>query len=151
MFGHHNQADLTKVATNREWGLLRSNRAQRRYRERAEAEQVSELRWQWRSACSVSPLAEVIYTPSGVTRAVPMISQVDLGPPVNFTVRVRPGRSIADFKAAAPSIALALNVAALQITPLAPQWLRVVLLTEPLVALRDRSSGPKVEALGFGV
>lgn len=149
MFGRRNQADLMNDGTSREW-WPRSYRARQRDRKHAEAEQINELRWLWRSACSASSLAQVIYTPSGVTRAVPMIGQVNLGPPISFTVKIRPGQSLADFIAAAPSIAPALNVAALQITPLVPQWLRVVLLTEPVVALPDRSLGPKVEALRFG-
>jgi hypothetical protein len=73
-------------------------------------------------------LAHMIYTPSGATRAVPMIDHVDLGPPVTFTVRMRPGQTIADFVAAAPSIAPAFGVRVLEVTPLVQQWVRIVLV-----------------------
>lgn len=112
---------------------------------RAAAERISELRWQWRSACTATSLSQMIYTPSGMTRAVPMIGQVDLGPSVSFTVRLRPGQTVADFTAAAPSIAPTLDVESLQILPFAPHWVRVVLLppcradAEPLVRAGRRS------------
>jgi hypothetical protein len=130
MFGH-NQMDFLNDAA-REWCWRWSDRGRRRNRERADAELISELRWQWRSACAGTSLSQVVYTPSGTTRAVPMIGHVDLGPPVTFTVRVRPGQTLDDFVAAAPLIAPALNAAALQVTPLVlvPQWMRVVLLTK---------------------
>jgi hypothetical protein len=150
MFGRRNQTDFLNDGTAREWCSPRSNRARRRDRERGEAELVSDLRWQWRSACAGTSLGQVVYTPSGPTRAVPLIGHVDLGPPVTFTVRVRPGQTLADFVAAAPSIAPALNVAALQVTPLVPQWVRIVLLPAPLVALPDRPYELNVEALKFG-
>ena len=53
--------------------------ARRRARERADAESISELRWQWRCACSNTSLAPMIYTPSGATRGVPIIAHVDWG------------------------------------------------------------------------
>ena len=99
----------------------------RRARER-EAEFLSELRWQWRSGCSATPLSQLIYTPSGATRAVPLIGQIDLGPPVNFTVRMRPGQTLTDFTAAAPVIASAMDVADVRVVPFVPHWVRVVLV-----------------------
>src|SRR6478672_4818253 len=87
----------------------RSGRVRRRDRELA-AERMSDLRWRWRNACSATPLAPMIYTPSGVTRAVPIIDQIDLGPPVTLTVRMRLGQTINDFVDAAPRIAPAMNV-----------------------------------------
>jgi hypothetical protein len=132
------------------WRWWRSDRARRRDRERAEAELISELRWQWRSACTGTALSQMVYTPSGPTRAVPMIGHVDLGPPITFTVRIRPGQTLDDFIAAAPLIAPVLNVAALEVTPLVPQWLRVVLKTAPLAAVPDTPPEPDVEALPFG-
>ena len=144
MFRRRSQVNPASNGHTRDGGWLRSDRAQRRDRERIKAERISELRWQWHSACSARSLAHVIYTPSGVTRAVPLISQVDLGPPVTFVVRLRAGQSLGDFIAAAPSIAPSLNAVELQITPLAPQWLRVVLVPRP--ALSDRSAWPEAEA-----
>jgi hypothetical protein len=111
-----------------------SDRSRRRERERAEAELVADLHWQWRSACQGTSLAQMIYTPSGPTKAIPMIGHIDVGPPIALNVRMRPGQAIADFVNAAPLIAPVLNVAALQITPLVPQWVRVVLLSTPSAA-----------------
>jgi hypothetical protein len=141
---------LTDATTTRTWGWPRSSRAIRRDRERAEAELISELRWQWRSACTGTSLAQVVYTPSGTTRAVPQIGHVDLGPPVTLTVRMRPGQTLADFIAAAPAIAPTFNVAALHVATLVPGWLRIVLVTAPLVAVPDEQSEPNVATLKFG-
>jgi len=82
----------------------------------------------WRSACSGTALAPMVYTPSGPSRAVPLIDHINLGPPISLTVRVRPGQTIADFISAAPSIAPAMGMASLQVTPLVQQWVRVVLV-----------------------
>jgi len=105
-----------------------SERARRREHERATAELLAELRWQWRAACQGTLLAQMLYTPSGPTKAIPMIGHIDPGPPIALNVRMRPGQSIDDFVRAAPLIAPVLNVAALEVTPLVPHWLRVVLL-----------------------
>jgi hypothetical protein len=150
MFERHSHTDLMNDSTTREWSWPRSRRARRREHERAKAEFVSELRWQWRSACTGTPLAQVVYTPSGTTRGVPMIEHVDIGPPLALTVRVRPGQIVADFVAAAPRIAPGLNATALEVTPLGQDRVRIVLVTAPLVAVPDRPSGPNVEALKFG-
>jgi hypothetical protein len=102
----------------------------------AAAEQVSDLKWRWRCACEGTALANFVYTPSGVTKAVPQITTIELGPPVVLTVRVRLGLSPADFVTAAPSIAVALGVAALDVIEMNPRWLlRIVLLSEPLATV----------------
>jgi hypothetical protein len=150
MFGRHKQTDFMSDDTDRAWGWPRSERARRRERERDKAEMISELRWQWRSACTGTALAPMIYTPSGPTRAVPLIGHVDLGPPVTLIVKVRPGQTLDDFVAAAPLIAPAMNVAALEVTPLVPHWVRVVLRTAHREAMPDMSSELPVEALPFG-
>lgn len=111
---------------------------------------MGDLRWRWRNACSATPLAPMIYTPSGVTRAVPIIDHIDLGPPVTLTVRMRLGQTINDFVDAAPRIAPAMNVTAIRVTPIAQQWVRVVLLPAPLVAMPDRSSDSDREPVRFG-
>src|SRR6185437_8627142 len=90
----------------------RRNPTDRRERERA-GEQMADLRWRWRNACSATPLAPMIYTPSGVTRSVPTIEHIDLGPPVTLRVRMRVGLTIDDFHAAAPKLAPAMGVAAI--------------------------------------
>lgn len=101
--------------------------ARHRDRERADAERAGDLRWLWRNACASTALSPMIYTPSGATRAVPVIANVELGPPVALTVKMRPGQTAGDFVDAAPAIASAMGVAALQVVPLAPQWVQIVL------------------------
>ncbi len=150
MFGHHKQPDLSTDDAVPIWGWPRSERARRRLRARADAERIGELRWHWRSACTATALSQMIYTPSGPTRAVPTIGRIDLGPPVSFTVRMRPGQTIADFEAAAPSIAPTFDVAALQILPFVPHWVRVVLLPSAAVPMPNRWAEPSVAAMKFG-
>jgi len=126
-------------------GLLRSrsDRISRRERERADIERIAELRWSWRSACAGTPLAPMVYTPSGPSRAVPLIDHIDLGPPITLTVRVRPGQTIADFIAAAPSIAPSMGMAELRVSPFVQQWVHVVLVPpSPVVAVTTPSYDP---------
>ena len=141
MFGRHKQTDAMHDDNTYSWSWPRSERARRRERERADAEQIGELRWLWRSACSGTPLAPMIYTPSGASRAVPVIGHIDLGPPVSFTVKIRPGQTINDFLAAAPTLAPAMNVAEMRVIPLTKPWLRIVLLPAP-APRPNRSSEP---------
>jgi len=102
--------------------------SRRKNRERIEAELIAELRWKFRTALAGTSLERIVYSPSGPTRAVPMIGHVDLGPPVRLTVRLRPGQTRADFVAAAPSIASGMGVTDVETTQLdPPQWVRIVL------------------------
>jgi hypothetical protein len=148
MFGR-NRVDTMRDVSAREW-FPRSNRARRQERER-EAERMNDLRWRWRSACSTTPLAPMIYTPSGVTRAVPTIDHIDLGPPVTLTVRVRVGLTVDDFVAAAPRIAPAMGAAKIEVSPLAEHWVRIALLPAPAVTMPGQSSGSDREPVRSGV
>jgi hypothetical protein len=116
-----------------------SGRARRRERELA-AERMADLRWRWRNACSATPLAPMIYTPSGVTRAVPTIDHIDLGPPVRLRVRVRIGLTIAEFIDAAPKLAPAMGVATIRFTQIGEHWVEAVLLPAPGPAYAYQSS-----------
>jgi hypothetical protein len=149
MFGRRSQSNFTRVDPARGW-WPQSDRGRRRERERAAAERMGDLRWRWRSACAATPLAPMIYTPSGVTRAAPVIDHIELGPPVTLTVRMRLGQTVDDFVAAAPKIAPAFDVAAIEVTPLVQQWVRLILVPNPLVALPDRSHEPHREAMNSG-
>lgn len=153
MFGRHDsQTDAVDGGTAHAWGWPRSERARRRDRERTDSRTISELRWQWRSACQGTPLAPMVYTPSGPSRAVPIVGHVDLGPPVTFNVKIRPGQTIDDFHASAPAIARAFGVAELQIAPLVEHWVKIV-----FVAHRPRATAPftlsalDIESLKAGV
>ena len=117
----------------------RRNPTDRRERERA-GEQMADLRWRWRNACSATPLAPMIYTPSGVTRSVPTIEHIDLGPPVTLRVRMRVGLTIDDFHAAAPKLAPAMGVAAIHFSAITADWLQAVLVPYPGAAAGRQSS-----------
>jgi hypothetical protein len=151
MFGRQRHTGYTDDRTAHAWGWPRSERARQRDRARADSHLISELKWQWRSACQGTPLAPMVYTPSGPTRAVPVIGHVDLGPPVTFTVRIRPGQTIADFVASAPAIAPAFGVAELEVSPLVPQWVKIVLVPHHArVAVPDTLAELDLEALRPG-
>ena len=126
---------VAEAPGSRGWSWLRSQRSRQRNRERAEAELIDELRWQWRSACLKTPLAKILYTPSGATRVVPMIDHVDLGPPLSLTVKRRPGQTVADFVAAAPTIASEMGVLAIEVVPLTAHWVRLILLPTPAISM----------------
>jgi hypothetical protein len=149
MFGLHHNTDARADDAPSAWRWPRSERARKRDRQREESWRMSELRWQWRSACAGTPLAPMIYTPSGPTRAAPLVDHIDLGPPIALTVRIRPGQTIDDFIAAAPAITPVLGAKELRITPLPYSRLRVVLVTAPLAAVPDRVQ-QDAEMLPFG-
>jgi hypothetical protein len=150
VFGLNHNTDVRADGAPLAWRWPRPEWARKRDRRREESLQMSELRWQWRSACSGTSLAPMIYTPSGATRAAPLVDHIDLGPPIALTVRIRPGQSIDDFIAAAPAIAPVLNAKELRITSLPHHRLRVVLVTAPLVAVPDRAAAQDADVLPFG-
>ena len=150
VFGRHKQRDSLNGGTAHAWSWPGSGRARQRDLERVDAELASEIRWQWRNACANTTLAPMIYTPSGATRAVPVIGRVDLGPPVTLAVKVRPGQSIADFVKAAPAIADAMDVMALDVTRLAPHWVRVVLVDPQAVRVPPHPRQPTTVPSPFG-
>ncbi len=76
----------------------------------------------------MTPLARMIYTPSGVAVTVPIIAHVDLGPPITLRIQMRPNQTIADLVSAAPSIAAAMNVSGLHVNMLTPPWAEVIIL-----------------------
>lgn len=115
------------------WFRPQEFRARARRRERAEdeAQLIGDIKWQWQQACHRSGLGHMIYTPSGPHLSFPLIGRVDLGPPVTFTVRRRPGQLTADFEAAGPRIAAAMGVAGIRVRPLAADWIMIELLDAP--------------------
>jgi len=104
---------------------------QRRELENANAEAINEIRWLWRKACVDTPLSPMVYTPSGPSRAVPVVDHVSLGPPVKLIVKMRSSQTLADFVAAAPVIASSMGVAEVQVSPIVQNWVRVVLVPVP--------------------
>lgn len=128
----------------------RRNATARHERERA-AEQMADLRWRWRNACSATPLAPMIYTPSGVTRSVPTIEHIDLGPPVKLRLRMRIGLTIDEFHAAAPKLAPAMGVASIQFTAITGDWVQAVLVPYRGAAQGRQSSGSDRQPAQSGV
>lgn len=128
----------------------RRNPTARRERERA-AEQMADLRWRWRNACSATPLAPMIYTPSGVARSVPTIEHIDLGPPVTLRVRMRVGLTIDEFRAAAPKLAPAMGVAAIHFTAITADWAHAVLVPYTNAASGRQSSGSDRQPAPSGI
>lgn len=135
MFGRNRQADSLNGGTAHARPWFRSERPRQRDRRYIDTELISELRWLWRNACASTALSPMIYTPSGASLAVPVIADVDLGPPIVLTVKVRPGQTAADFVAAAPTIAAAMDVAELEVTPLGGHWVRIELVPAPAVCV----------------
>jgi hypothetical protein len=110
------------------WYQLGPGSRKRYERARVEAERVAALRADWQQACQHVGLGLMIYTPTGVTVSVPRLVRADLGPPVSFTVWLRPGQRAADIRAAAPRLALALGVAGLRVTRREAGWVNVVVV-----------------------
>lgn len=111
-----------------------TERAQRRERAAIDAELIGDIKWRWRKACEHSGLARLVYTPSGPSMSFPRIGQVRLGSPTTFTVRPQPGQLRSDFEAARPRIAAAMGVTAVQVHPLAGDWIVIELLDGPTAA-----------------
>jgi hypothetical protein len=108
------------------WHQLGPGSRKRYAQARAAAERLAVLRYDWQEACHHVGLGLVIYTPSGVTISVPRIAHADFGPPVSFTVRLRPGQRASEIRSAERELAAALGVPGLRITPREPGWVTVV-------------------------
>jgi hypothetical protein len=120
--------DRERSALARLWQQLGPGSRNRHMQTRAEAQRLALLRAQWEEACHHIGLGLMIYTPSGVGVSVPRIARVDFGPPLSFTVRLRPGQKAADITAVARRLALALRVPGLRATDLAVGWATVVVV-----------------------
>ena len=110
------------------WYQLGPGSRQRHARARIEAQRLAALRCQWQQACQHVGLGLTIHTPSGYTVAVPRVARADFGPPVSFTVQLRPGQRAADITAAAPRLASALDAAGLMVTNRNAGWVTIVLI-----------------------
>jgi hypothetical protein len=119
---------LERSGLARLWHQLGPGSRKRHARARVESQWLAALRYQWQQACQHVGLGLMIYTPSGVTVSVPRIVRADFGPPVSFTVRLRPGQGAADLTAAVPRLARALGVAGLRVTEREAGWVNVVVV-----------------------
>src|SRR4051794_15278600 len=110
------------------WHQLGPGSRKRHARARAESQRLAAPRCQWQQARQHGGLGLTIHTPSGYTVSVPRIARADFGPPVSFTVQLRPGQRAADIMAAAPRLASALGAAGLEVTDRGGGWAAVVLM-----------------------
>jgi hypothetical protein len=113
------------------WHQLGPGSGKRHARARVESQRLAALRCQWQQACQHVGLGLTIHTPSGYTVSVPRIARADFGPPVSFTVQLRPGQRAADITAAAPRLASALDAAGLKVTDRDAGWVTIVLIDPP--------------------
>ena len=110
------------------WYQLGPGSRKRYARARVQSQWLAALRYQWQHACQHVGLGLMIYTPSGVIISVPRIARADFGPPLSFTVRLRPGQKAADVAAAAPRLAPALGVAGLRVSDRGDGWANIVVV-----------------------
>jgi hypothetical protein len=108
------------------WHQLGPGSRKRHAEARIAAERLAVLRYDWQEACQHVGLGLMIYTPTGVTVSVPRIAHADFGPPVSFTVRLRPGQRASDVRSAERELAAALGVAGLRIAHREPGCVNVV-------------------------
>lgn len=112
---------MIATAVPRPW-----SRGRRRARERAEIRFAEhEVRQLWRAAAVRGGLGEKIFSPSGATMAVPDVTAIHLGPPLRFTVHLRPAQIWEDATEAGRHMANALGVANVRFTQLAPGWIEI--------------------------
>jgi hypothetical protein len=119
---------LQRSGLARLWHQLGPGSRKRHARARVESQWLAALRYRWQQACQHVGLGLTIYTPSGHTVSVPRIARADFGPPVSFTVQLRPGQQAADITAAAPRLACALGAAGLKVVDRDAGWVTIVLV-----------------------
>jgi DNA segregation ATPase FtsK/SpoIIIE, S-DNA-T family len=120
--------DVQGSGLARFWHQLGPGSRKRHARARVESQWLAALRCQWQQACQHVGLGLTIHTPSGYTVSVPRIARADFGPPVSFTVQLRPGQRDADITAAGPRLASALGAAGLKVTNRDAGWVTIVLI-----------------------
>ena len=108
------------------------SRGRRRAREWAEIRFAEhEVRTLWRTAAVRGGLGEKIFSPTGAFMAVPDVTAVHLGPPLRFTVHLRPSQTWEDATEAGRHLANALGVADVAFTHLAPGWIEIQAPADP--------------------
>lgn len=105
-----------------------------------------QIRWIWNEVCSGLRLARRV-VPTGTTAfEPPPIGQIDLGPPTVFSVRLRPGQLLDDFRSHSDRLAAAYEVPDVVVGALAPGWMVVQLVDD--VPRRDRDERPDLRLHG---
>ncbi|MDD7939417.1 hypothetical protein PHK61_13410 [Actinomycetospora lutea] len=125
---------IIATAVPRPW-----SHGRRRAREWAEIRFAEhEVRTLWRTAAIRGGLGEKVFSPSGTMMAVPDVTAIHLGPPLRFTIRLRPAQIWEDATAAGRHVANALAVPNVQFTQLAPGWIEIQAPADP-VATDERA------------
>jgi hypothetical protein len=103
------------------WRRFGPERVRRRADERDraidDAYQAGEIRWQWREASIGAGLGQLVFTPSGPTVSVPVVTRVDLRPTTTLTVRLRPGQLARDVAAVQQRLASLMGKQWIRVTP----------------------------------
>lgn len=84
----------------------------------ADERQVEHLTDSWRAAAEGAGLVRRVDTVSGPTIIAPRVEYVILGPPTSLRVRLEPGQTAADVRAAMPRLAPVLGVPLLRVEPI---------------------------------
>lgn len=121
-------ADAPRSGLAHLWHQFGPGSRQRYAGARVEAQRLAVLQYRWQEACHHAGLGLMIYTPSGVTVAVPRVMRADFDAPVSFTVALRPGQRAADIRAAEPRLARALGVAGFRVDEHEAGWVTVVVV-----------------------
>jgi hypothetical protein len=103
----------------RRFGERARRRAEERDRAADDAYQAGEIRWRWREASVGAGLGQLVFTPSGATVSVPVVTRVDLRPSTRLTVRLRPGQLAGDIVAAQRRLANLMGMQWIRVTPVA--------------------------------
>jgi hypothetical protein len=123
------------------WDQLGPGSRKRYAAARAESEQLAALRYRWQEACQHVGLGMMMYTPSGIVVSVPRLARADFGPPLSFTVQLRPGQRAADIRAVAPRLARALRVPGLRVTRRDAGWVTVVVVDARIGSAHEGGPG----------
>jgi hypothetical protein len=103
------------------WRRFGPERVRRRAEERDraidDAYQAGEIRWKWREASIGTGLGQLVFTPSGATVSVPVVTRVDLRPTTTLTVRLRPGQLARDVAAVQHRLANLMGKQWIRVTP----------------------------------
>jgi hypothetical protein len=94
-------------------------RAEERDRAIDDAYRAGEIRWRWREASIGAGLGQLVFTPSGATVSVPVVTRVELRPTTTLTVRLRPGQMAADIAAVQRRLANLMGMQWVRVTPVA--------------------------------
>lgn len=101
-------------------GRRRRDRAARHFREH-------EIRHLWRAGAIAGGLGERVFSPSGTTVVVPVVTDVHLGVTERFTIRLRATQTMQELTNAGRIVANTFAVPAIGVTEIARGWVEIEL------------------------